>query len=312
MAIMKPPIGVLPSFASPLRSSHYLSHGTRSSLSAAPLCHSLKRRYATINEASEKKWSDAKASSGDIIHEWPKSPRPTPYEVLGVSKSATYDKRRFYGLVKLYHPDTHDHQGNSSSASSSVSSSVSSASASSSSHVSHLPHATRLERYRMIVAANELLSNSSKRRMYDTYGLGWSHGDGATSLRDIDRDWRHQQGTAANNATWEDWEHWRDAQAGKAGEPVFMSHGAFATIVVMFCLVGAIAQTNRAENSSNVYAGWVADQNSNVGRRLQRNEIVVAGLNKDERVNHFLRERENVNYQFVPAKFETTDPARPS
>jgi hypothetical protein len=223
---------------------------------------------------------------------------------LGVSKGAIYDKRRFYDLVKLYHPDTHDTQGNSSSASSS--------SLPSSSHASHLPHATRLERYHMIVAANELLSNSSKRRMYDAYGLGWSHGDGVTTLRDIDRNWRHQQGTAANNATWEDWEHWRDAQAGKAGEPVFMSHGAFATIVVMFCVVGAIAQTNRAENSSTVYAGWVADQNSNVGRRLQRNEIMAAGLNKDERVNHFLRERENVSYQFVPTKFETTDPSRPS
>lgn len=310
--MIKPAIGVLPSFVSPLRSSHHISHCARSSVSASPLCKRLKRRYATVNEVNEKKWSDSKASSGDSIPEWPKSPRPTPYEVLGVSKSATYDKRRFYDLVKLYHPDTQDHQSNPSSASSSASKYSSSSSSLSSSHVSQLPHATRLERYRMIVAANELLSNSSKRRMYDAYGLGWSHGDGATSLRDIDRNWRHQQGTAANNATWEDWEHWRDAQAGKAGEPVFMSHGAFATIVVMFCLVGAIAQTNRAENSSTVYAGWVADQNNNVGRRLQRNEVVVARLNKDERVNHFLRERENVNYQFVPDKFETIDPSRPS
>ncbi|KAL7918786.1 hypothetical protein ACQKWADRAFT_231972 [Trichoderma austrokoningii] len=283
MAIIKPP----------LRSSHHISH------CALPLCNRSKqqRQYATINSsADEKKWSDTKASSSENIHEWPKSPRPTPYEVLGVSKTAAYDKRRFYDVVKLYHPDTHDHQGSPSSSSSSSSSS----------------HAIRLERYRMIVAANELLSNASKRRMYDAYGLGWSHGDGITTLRDIDRNWRHQQGSAANNATWEDWEHWRDAQAGKAGEPVFMSHGAFATIVVMFCVVGAIAQTNRAESSSSVYAGWVADQNNNVGRRLQRHEVVVAGLNKDERVNHFLRERENVNYQFVPTKFETTDPSRPS
>ncbi|KAM0525398.1 hypothetical protein ACHAPE_000102 [Trichoderma viride] len=301
MAIIKPAVATLPS----LRTSHHISHCARSSISASPLCNRLqRRRYATVNEVDEKKWSDAKASSGDPIPEWPKSPRPTPYQVLGASKGAIYDKRRFYDLVKLYHPDTHDNQGNSSSAPSS--------SSSSSSETSHLPHATRLERYHMIVAANELLSNSSKRRMYDAYGLGWSHGDGVTTLRDIDRNWRHQQGTAANNATWEDWEHWRDAQAGKAGEPVFMSHGAFATIVVMLCVVGAIAQTNRAENSSTVYSGWVADQNSNVGRRLQRNEIMAAGLNKDERVNHFLRERENVSYQFVPTKFETTDPSRPS
>jgi hypothetical protein len=262
----------------------------------------LKRRYATVNEANEKKWSDVKPSPDDGIHEWPKTPQPTPYQVLGVSKSAVYDKRRFYDLVKLYHPDTHERHNSASDPSPSSSSSL----------VNQLPNSTRLERYRMIVAANELLSNTSKRRMYDSYGLGWSHGDRAISLRDIDKNWRFQEGTAANNATWEDWERWREAQEGKSSEPLFMSHGAFATIVVTICLVAAIAQTNRAESSSSMYSGWVADHNTNVERRLQRHDIVVAGLNKDERVNHFLRERENVNYQFMPIKYETTDPPRPS
>ncbi|KAM0262439.1 hypothetical protein ACHAQJ_001692 [Trichoderma viride] len=297
MAI-KPVVGV---FVSPLRSSQYIPYCARSS--ASPLCERLKRRYATVNETDEKKWSDVKPLPDDSIHEWPKTPRPTPYQVLGVSKSAVYDKRRFYDLVKLYHPDRHDHH---------KSASPPPLSSSSPPHVNTLPNSTRLERYRMIVAANELLSNSSKRRMYDSYGLGWSHGDGATSLRDIDKNWRHQEGTAANNATWEDWEHWREAQQGKSSEPLYMSHGAFATIVVLICLVGAIAQTNRAESSSSMYAGWVVDHNANIGNRLQRHDTVVAGLNKDERVNHFLRERENVNYQFVPTKYETTDPPRPS
>ncbi|UKZ76279.1 hypothetical protein TrVFT333_003980 [Trichoderma virens FT-333] len=303
MAI-KPSVAVLPTIVSPLCSSYYLTHCARST--SSPLCKRFKRQYATVQDTGEKKWSDWKPSPEDTIHEWPKSPRPTPYEVLGISKGAVYDKRRFYHLVKLYHPDTHDHHHLHHHASSS------SASASASSQVKNLPHATRLERYRMIVAANELLSSSSKRRMYDTYGLGWSHGDRAASLRDIDRTWRHQEGTAANNATWEDWERWREAQEGKSSEPVYMSHGAFASILVLMCLVGAMAQTNRAETSGAQYVGWAADHSAEIGGRLRRNGTAVAGLNKDERVDYFLRERENTNFQFVPNKYESTDHPRPS
>ncbi|ETS02433.1 hypothetical protein M419DRAFT_46131, partial [Trichoderma reesei RUT C-30] len=241
--------------------------------------------------------------------EWPKSPRPTPYEVLGISnKAAAYDKRRFYHLVKLYHPDTHDHHHhhhhnhnhnhnhNQTPSSSTSSSSSPSPSSSSASSIKSLSPATRLERYRMIVAANELLSNPPKRRMYDTHGLGWSHGDQPFSpLRDIDRSWRHQPGSAANNATWEDWERWREAQqggGGKAGEPVYMSHGAFASIVVLMCLVGAMAQTNRAEASGAQYVGWADQHSADIGGRLRRNGSAVAGLSKDQRVDYFLRERE--------------------
>jgi hypothetical protein len=32
--------------------------------------------------------------------------------------------------------------------------------------------------------------------------------------------------------------------------------------------------------------------------------MATAGMNKDERIGRFLRDRENVAYQFVPSKFE--------
>ncbi|KAH6606054.1 hsp40 co-chaperone jid1 [Trichoderma cornu-damae] len=298
----KPAVAVLPSLVSPLCGSHHcIPHCARSPPS--PLCERLKRRYATASDTNDRKWSDPKSSPDDDMPEWPKTPRPTPYQVLGVSKGAVYDKRRFYRLVKLYHPDTHDHRDHHHH---------SSPSSSSSSHINKLPRSTRLERYRMIVAANELLSNSAKRRMYDAYGLGWSHGDGAAPLRDVDRSWRHQEGSAANNATWEDWERWREARDGKSSEPVYMSHRAFASVLVLMCLVGAMAQTNRADTSGAQYVGWAADQSAEIGGRLRRNGSTVAGLSKDERVDYFLRERENVNYHFVPAKHETSDPPRPS
>ncbi|KAL6870476.1 hypothetical protein J3F83DRAFT_736469 [Trichoderma novae-zelandiae] len=318
MAI-KPPAILLPSLASPLSSSHHLAHCPRSSYSSpspSSRCQRFQRRYATASPSDSRKWSDSNPSPEEGPHEWPKSPRPTPYEVLGISnKGAVYDKRRFYHLVKLYHPDTHDHHHDRHHHHHHQNQSTSSPSSpSSSSNIKSLPPATRLERYRMVVAANELLSSPPKRRLYDTHGLGWSHGDQPPSLRDIDRSWRHQQGSAANNATWEDWERWREAQqgGGKASEPVYMSHGAFASIVVLMCLVGAIAQTNRAEATGAQYVGWAADHSADIGGRLRSNGSAVAGLSKDERVDYFLRERENVNFQFVPSKDEATHPARPS
>ncbi|KAL6893213.1 hypothetical protein HDV57DRAFT_484151 [Trichoderma longibrachiatum] len=320
MAI-KPPALLLP--FSPLCSSHITtthcprSTSSTSSPSTSQCQRFSRRRYATTSSSSpspppEKKWSDSSPSPDEAAHEWPKSPRPTPYEVLGISnKAAAYDKRRFYHLVKLYHPDTHDHHHHHNHHNHNPPSSSPAAAAAS---VKSLPPATRLERYRMIVAANELLSNPPKRRMYDTHGVGWSHGDHPAPLRDIDRSWRHQPGSAANNATWEDWERWREAQqgGGKSGEPVYMSHGAFASIVVLMCLVGAMAQTNRAEASGAQYVGWADQHSADIGGRLRRNGSAVAGLSKDERVDYFLRERENVNYQFVPSKHEETDPSRPT
>ncbi|KAL7820794.1 hypothetical protein V8C26DRAFT_393353 [Trichoderma gracile] len=323
MAIIKPPALLLPSLVSPLCSSHHITHCSRSSpSSSSSQCQRLhKRRYATTASPSDsKKWSDSSPSPEEAAHEWPKSPRPTPYEVLGISnKAAAYDKRRFYHLVKLYHPDTHDHHhhhhhhnhNHPPSSSTPTSSSPSSATSS----IKSLSPATRLERYRMIVAANELLSSPPKRRMYDVHGLGWSHGDQPSPLRDIDRSWRHQPGSAANNATWEDWERWREAQQGGGsgkGEPVYMSHGAFASIVVLMCLVGAMAQTNRAEASGAQYVGWADQHSADIGGRLRRNGSAVAGLSKDERVDYFLRERENVNFGFAPSKHEDTHPSKPT
>ena len=87
---------------------------------------------------------------------WPASASqgklPTPYEILKLRKGSPYNKRSFYELVKIYHPDR--------AIPSHVRSDI-------------CPHPIRLERYRLIVAAHTILSDPSKRSAYDRWGAGW-------------------------------------------------------------------------------------------------------------------------------------------
>ena len=238
------------------------------------------RRYAPQNGADHE------------IPAWPRSPNPTPYEIFDIHRSSPYTKRRFYQLVKLYHPDTHDHYHRSESTPAGSSS---------------LSNATRLERYRLVVAANNLLSDPDKRRLYDSHGIGWTDGHRAPTLREADRAWRHQPGNAANNATWEDWERWHEARQGHRREPTYMSNGLFATLVVMMCMVGAMAQANRAETSGTQFVEFTQERNAAIGRQMMKESMAAAGRSKDERVDSFLRERENVSYDYVPSRHDSDE-----
>ncbi|KAM5351795.1 hypothetical protein ACJ41O_004518 [Fusarium nematophilum] len=238
-----------------------------------------QRRYSTVNHGHRG------SSSHNDVPEWPKTTYPSPYEIFAMKNDAPYTKNRFYQLVKLYHPDRHSHA----------------------SDIHHIPHATRLERYRLIVAANDLLSDPSKRRMYDDHGLGWTGGRPQTlneAVRNADRAWRYQAGSAANNATWEDWERWYDARDGKPKDPLYMSNGLFATLVVVMCMIGAFAQMSRAEQSGAEYMEMKNQSNVAIGQQVARRTTVAAGRSKDERVDMFLRDRENLAYAFVPAKYD--------
>ncbi|KAJ6440994.1 Hsp40 co-chaperone Jid1 [Purpureocillium lavendulum] len=228
---------------------------------------------------------------------WPRSAHPTPYEIFDIHRSSPYTKRRFYQLVKLYHPDTHDHHHRSAPTTNPS--------------TSGLSNDTRLERYRLVVAANNLLSDPAKRRLYDLHGIGWTgNSHRAPTMREADRAWRHQPGNAANNATWEDWERWHEAREGHGGrrEPLYMSNGMFATLVVMMCMVGAMAQANRAEASGTQFVEFSQDRNAAIGRQMMKESMAAAGRSKDERVDSFLRERENVSYDYVPSRHDSEPP----
>ncbi|KAI1427609.1 hypothetical protein F5Y12DRAFT_142374 [Xylaria sp. FL1777] len=206
---------------------------------------------------------------------WPASLHPTPYEILAQPKDARYNKALFYQLVKVYHPDRNHTAADSS-----------------------IPHSVRLERYRLVVAANEILSDDAKRRAYDLYGAGWHGNRTMQSLyREADRSWRNEPGNASRNATWEDWERWRHERSGgkRAQTPVFMSNELFVIVLCSFVVAGSFAQARRA-NTHSLKIVELRDQNQAAisdGMRRQRDE--QAPLNRHERVEMFLRQRESWN-----------------
>ncbi|KYK54831.1 Hsp40 co-chaperone Jid1 [Drechmeria coniospora] len=261
-----------------------------------------RRRHATARQTPGRHEPPA----------WPSSPNPTPYEILDLPRDAPYAKQRFIQLVKLYHPDTEHHDGHHLGPSSSSSSPTflpsASVSASASASAPRLPRAIRLERYRLVVAANDLLGDPAKRRLYDLHGVGWSHGHGAPNLRDADRAWRHRPNSAARNATWEDWERWYEVRSGKPREPTYMSNGLFATLVVAMCMVGALAQANRAESSGADFVEYAQQRNADIGHQMRRDGMARAGRSKDERVDSFLKDRENVAYDYVSSRYDEPRP----
>ena len=60
---------------------------------------------------------------------------PTPYQIFEMKTNGVYSKARFYELVKVYHPD----RGNGKDEA--------------------LPRHIKMERYRLIVAANHILAD---------------------------------------------------------------------------------------------------------------------------------------------------------
>ncbi|KAL5627833.1 hypothetical protein BROUX41_002581 [Berkeleyomyces rouxiae] len=215
---------------------------------------------------------------------WPATPNPSPYEIFNIPSNSAYDKRRFAELVKLYHPDRHQQAA------------------------CTIDTATRLDRYRLVVLANELLSNPAKRRAYDQYGLGWSPdtGSGATAPAGMHASSRqtahHWQSPSANsawrNATWEDWEAWHEQQAAGAGAgtgsrstkqtPIYMSNGAFATLVVVLLGVASAAHYFYMDDQAASLAHSRQQENKRIMRMLALREQAAADMSREERLLSFI------------------------
>jgi curved DNA-binding protein CbpA len=225
---------------------------------------------------------------GPRTHQWPTTAKPTPYEIFGQKKSAPYSKKVFYELVKIYHPDLHDH-----------------------SHLNpHRPNDkvsrhVRLERYRLIVTANNILSDPSRRRAYDLYGAGW---DGLSDMhtRGADRAWREEPDNASMNATWEDWERWHQRRqeqensqnnsegSTKPQEPMYTSNGGFVIGVLMCIIFGGYAQGVRVGNGAMNTISLRDEKDAVINAAMRQRMNDAAGLSRDDRVENFLRQRDGM------------------
>ncbi|GAM83189.1 hypothetical protein ANO11243_011750 [Dothideomycetidae sp. 11243] len=253
-----------------------------------------RKHYATV--ANDSGHDGEQLDPGDL--HWPDAPRghscPTPYQIFAIAKTAPYSKTRFYELVKIYHPDRngtirHDTSGQCSEI---------------------VSHATKLERYRLIVAAHTILSDPVKRSAYDRWGAGWEGRTetGATWARNhaahgqpgpFTTSWRERaDGNIWANATWEDWERWREkheshgGQTREAQSPLFMKNSAFVSVIMMLAAVGSSWNYNRAEAEGGRFLAARDAVHDQASKELRKVRQVTNQRPKDERIDWFVKNRE--------------------
>ena len=251
----------------------------RTSKRAADLLGRHGRQYADVR-------STESSSHGPQNLQWPDvgsdTAIPTPYQIFKLKKGAPYSKRRFYELVKLYHPDRNAH-GEESPRS------------------SHLSQAVKLERYRLIVTANDILSDPVKRSAYDRYGAGWN-GQPACGKG---HGWEHNaswsgfdnNASPAQNATWEDWEKWHHRDPKQKQEPLYFSNGGFFSIIIFVAILAGMGQVTRVGEFSKTFIEQVEAMHDESSKDLRRRRMESQNfLNKDARVQNFLKVRDPVGY----------------
>jgi len=249
---------------------------------------SQSRRLSTPSDSSLHKSSSASEAQPSVsIGDWTKSARPTPYDILDLPRNAPYTKTRFRQLVKLYHPDLHS---------------------SPSIALSSISRSTRLERYHLIMQAHDVLSDPAKRRAYDSNGAHWrSTSTGAAYTTDAERyeAWRKgPYASCAQNGTWEDWERWYAEQANpgaaRRSQGYYMGNGTFVVLIVFTVIIISIMQTTRHEQRRRELDARWQRQQAELSKSLMQSQHEVEGLDRQERVDRFLRHRENTRYAFQP------------
>lgn len=227
-----------------------------------PLEYSHNRHYASVN-------SDHFANSD---HHWPTTPSFTPYDILHQVQGLPYSKRRYYELVKIYHPDLQNEERMQSR---------------------NVTEEVRLQRYRLIVAAHEILSDPHKRAAYDRDGTGWhSHPDHPDSKSD-----RHyaytadKEPTIFDNGTWEDWERFHNRHHPKQVQMV--SHGTFVSFIVLLVLFGGFAQASWITQTQMGLDQRVQEMNAKSARLLAKRRQQTDELkSREHRVQNFLMRRD--------------------
>lgn len=207
--------------------------------------------------------------------------------------------------MKLYHPDHAHHQK------------------------LQINEAVRVERFRLVVAANAILSDPAKRAAYDRYGLGWNVPAAPALDSPVSKWWAEREGHGpsgfgngyygkggyndpSRNATWEDWEKYYQrkaaAEAAARGESsgngkqyhqetLYTSNKAFITIVAFLASLGGLANISRANTNGQKFLDETDNRSAQISRELQkrRKEAIALG-SKDERIQAFLKSRDPVGY----------------
>ena len=236
------------------------------------------RSYATVRP--DKATSD---TPDDLF--WPRtstSTIPTPYQIFHISPRDKYSKHRFYALVKIYHPDRSGH-------------------AHIHADIHRLPGAVKMERYRLIVAANDILSDPDKRKAYDRTGAGW-HGRMEHSIHPSQYNWSQASGETRwsgfdtndspfRNATWEDWERWY--RRHEKQEAAHTSNGGFLSLVVVAVVLGAVGQTGQVSRHNALFKEQLEVKHEKATKMLMSHQQDSHKIgDRDHQLQKFLKERD--------------------
>lgn len=110
----------------------------------------------------------------------------TPYDLLGLPRSASREeiKSSYYELVKSLHPDKIGP------------------------NVSETERKARVEKFRSVAKAYDLLKDPKKRAMYDKYAAGWDMGPISAPAAQWQR---HGQTRPRTDAEWAHWHAWSES-----------------------------------------------------------------------------------------------------
>ncbi|KAI9052557.1 hypothetical protein LZ554_003900 [Drepanopeziza brunnea f. sp. 'monogermtubi'] len=176
-----------------------------------------------------------------------------------------------------------------------------------------LSYTTRLERYRLVVAANEILSDPIKRSAYDTWGAGWNGAPDVAGHRDQSGPAPHW-GRCSRNATWEDWEEFYQENESKGRqEPRFVSNSTFVGLIMTFALIGSIGQASRAGRNGTQFVEQRDALHRTISEDLmrRRKDTTTAYGSREERIDSFLRQRDPLGYGVTDPREEVYSNALP-
>ena len=262
-----------------LLSPHAHSSATTGGLSSGPPGHKSKTR----SNLTARRYASGNAHP-DLLH-WPNphppGATPTPYQIFHLKRNEPYSKRRFYELVKIYHPDKHDHDD-------------------CVAVCGHLPSAVKMERYRLVVAANDILSNPPKRQAYDTCGAGWKKNPSINVRYERPKGaspapWSgfKDNASAFHNATWEDWERWYGHTYKSRQKLKYFSNEGFVSLIAFASLLGAIGHYTQIDHRQNNFLDQVHLKNDAAnGQMIRAQEASRGYTSRDQKIHSFLRERE--------------------